>query len=497
MVFTGHAVGWIRQSSDAQHSIESQVCAFELFCERNDFNRVTTIEFVGSAMDDNPATFFDAMRKQGIRAYDDLHRMLEARDIDVLWAIDSTRFGRAKWLINHVIEFTVAHGAVTYADGIGVINPDNFDAMVAISSIGSQADVKRLHGSRAIQTRRNKADKGIPATGVIPWTHERRFDGYGTLIGVDIRDSARVAMGKLGDLLLAGESYRECARLMTADGFDHFSKHHYVRRIAFHPMMFGHMPYKFRDKPQGEWLFEAGHHLPDGAYVAYNVIEPIWGERTPQIIVELKARLSANGGRGSRAEAVNPFYKLVHCASCGAYMNYAKVQSRGYSWEYLRCQKRCEGNPSFTRLDVLKRWMTEAIETALQNGVLLVGNDNNRLELWQAQVKRAEADILTHERQLEGLAIKEIERPDMSHIYVKQIDKKRAQLKSMLADLNLLKANRPYDTQRELDAMERIKKLDVSKLWGLDNAVVNQVLRDAMGQARLYIQEYDLEIRLG
>jgi len=477
-----------RQSTEQQMSLDEQERLGRAYAEGHQMKIIALWRVVGGTSEEDITQFFEGMRRQGVRAYDDLKRLWDSRAFDVLWALDATRIGRAKWLYAHMIERTISSGAEVHLHNGGIINMQNFDVMVGVTSIGSKADIQRLHGERAQATRRNKADQGIPPTGMILWTHERVFDPSGKVIGVQLKEGSRAVLARMGRLVLAGYSYRDISRMLTVEGYPHMREHGHVLRVLFHPLVHGHIGYRFAGKPDGVWKLESGHRLPAGVHMAYDVLPVAWSPSVhTDVIQELKSRLKENGGRGSRAEAVNPFYKLVKCGVCGAYMNYAKVRSRGYVYEYLRCHGRCEDNRAFTRLDLLRDWMGRALRQAIREGILLVGDQTDRVAVWQAQMTQLETAMERQERMVSQLILNEAERPDLAHLYLPQINSQRQILKSLQTELVTLRAARPVDPVYGQRALSDIEAMTVDNLWQMSNADINRILRDAMGETRLYL----------
>lgn len=492
--FTGHWVGWIRQSSDSQHSIQAQTQAFNDFCDKHGITDRTVIAFVGSAMDNDPMTFFDRMRNEGVTAYDDYADLMRSGRVAGVWALDPTRYGRKKWLYSYMVEFAVDNGVVIYADGIGIINDSNFDAMVAISSIGSQADVKRLHGERAYQTRCDNCDAGIPPTGVVPFMYRILRDDTGARVGIEAREEYRPLMNLATDLILEGASYRSISDQITARGFDHFSRHHYVRRIFYNPILHGHMGYCVNDKNDGMWKIEAGHLIPSGVYMAYDV-NPVWwsDDILPDVVSELSYRLLQNGGRGSRGDTKNPFMGLVKCARCGYNMNYQCIKSQGYENEYLRCQGRCGARN--IRLGDVSDWFRERIEIALKHGILTLNQDNSPMVQWRGRLAQIEADIAEYKNQLRKLALEMITASSrVRGVYQGQMDKLDGILDGLELDRRNLLRNRPLDPKRQKLALEELQALTVDAFFKLTPGEMNGILRDLVGDARVFVEDYRFEV---
>ena len=489
MDFEGNVLGWIRQSSDSQHSKASQLSAFEAFCEQNHFSRVQSIAFTGSAMSNDPTIFFDEMRKQGITAYDEYKNLIDSRAIDFIWAITPSRYGRSKWLYNYMVQYAIDNGARVYAEGVGVINEANFDAMVALTSIGSQADVKRLHGARALQTRLDNMARGIPPKG-FPWTHEEIRNEKGKLSGIKIKPDARLPMRLATEYLLDGRSYREISERMTRAGYKHFAAHHHVRRIFYNPILHGHIGYRHQ-RQSAIWLFEDGHTIPDGVYMAYHVLPPLWDAEThPHVIHELKKRLVSNKGSSNRYRTKNPLLKLVKCGGCGANMNYHQPNGR---WEYLRCQKQC--GAKLIRLDQVIAYIDTLLRIAIDKGYVSLVNNNNETGMWRQKHDAIQKDIDRVDQLITGYLEMEVKRPEYADRYAILIDDETKNIKLLKSELAKLKQAKPVNPMVAQTALSDLKEMTLEAFWVLEPREINGILHRLLVNRRVYVTNGGLEMR--
>jgi DNA-directed RNA polymerase subunit RPC12/RpoP len=500
MEFKGHWLGWCRQSSDTQHSLSAQITEFHKFCDQHpEITKRTVIQFVGSVTDDNPMTFFDRMRNEGVTAYDEYSALIETGTVNGIWAIDKTRYGRESWITGFLIKFPINRGVLVYAEGFGLIDQPNADVMTALASIGN--DVTALTwGSRALATRRKKCDMGIPPTGQVPWTHRLVLDGT-TLTGVAIIPESRTALLRAAEMMLRGESYQYIYKTMYSDGFSQFYHHNEVRKIFNNPMLYGHMAWKHAYVPDGLWKLKpppshwvqvdsdpSTWWVPKDSYVAYDVIEPIFPPDMLQPMIDnVTARFKKNGGRGSRANTKNPFLGLMKCLHCGANMNYILIKSSIYGTAYLRCQAQC--GAKMVPFRWLLDWMDARLQAGLDSGMLGLKEQTNQLELWQDKANRIQAELSKLEDQLRTAALRELDAPDarMREMYQGIIDDKRTTIHALESDLRSHQQQKPIDPQHQISAIEHFYADTLDIFWELTPGEQNGILWGLMGPARVYI----------
>jgi len=478
MKFTGHCVGWLRQSSDTQHSLGAQKAAFDDFVAYHEFDRVTVFSHVASATEDDPAIFLaDASNE-----YNEFKQLLMDGAVDVVWAHDKTRLGRAKWLINHMIEFAINHGAVVYTPGMGAIDRNNFDAMVAISSIGSTADISRLHGERANATYIDKIRRGIPARR-IQWTHEYVYQD-GDIIGVQLNPAARVFFDDITPDLLDGMPFYQLGELTIAEyPYVPLTVPHNFRRLVWSYMAHGHLMWQ-RGTHRREQLYhiEAGHPLPDGVVMAYGVIDSVWDDDTHPLVIEDLKRREKQFGRYVGNRIKNPFNRVFYCRACGHPLGYARVKSK---YEYVRCRQGCKTN---IPIEHLQAWFTAQIEYALDHGILELSlPEENTLEQWQGQVDDLQRRVDQQQGVLNELILQSARHPELQSIYSAQIKQQSDILMTLNAQLKTAQAKKPIQKSKPDEVLNDIRQITIDGLWQLPPLKTSRILRALIGGIKLYV----------
>lgn len=499
MDLTGlRVVGLLRQSSDQQASLAEQEAQFRQFATRHNMIIIRCWRVIGSVTEENPELFYKEMRARGVTAYDDLDTLWSTRGFDVLWAFDKTRIGRETWLYNNILSRTARAEATVVLHNGGVIESHNSEMMAAFTSIGIRSDIDRLHDERTQKTFKSKADEGIPPFSSHLWTHELIKDKKGQNRGLKVRADAMAFVDIATELLLAGESYRQMAIQMKKHGATKLSRKSGVMRMFNHPNAHGHVGYRLR-RQFGAWIFEDGHVIPDGVHMAYNVCPALWeGELHSQVKHELVRRLNVNDhGRYNRRISRNPFADLLYCGLCEYPLAYDRVQQK---YEYISCQSYqsgatdCPNRKPMIRLEFFKDFFDAQIRYALEHGILSLHQQqqDNRLDTWQSDLNRYNAQLAEINRVLGQLVLDRAKSPELASIYDTEIDNQAAQRKLIESQISKLKASRPTDPDISLVAIEDIRQMTVDRLWSLPPGDINGYLKRLMGDTRIYMVGYDI-----
>ncbi len=490
-------VGLLRQSSDQQASLDEQEAQFKAFVKEHNLTIIAQWRVIGSAMEDDPEQFYKDMRSNGVTAYDDLRDLWSSKGFDILWALEPTRIGRAKWLYNNIIERTASSGASIYLHNGGVIDAQNVDAMVAITSIGSKADVHRMHDERAQKTYKDKADRGIPPRGVPLWTHQVIRNKSGEPVSLEIKSEAQLAIDHATILFLDGASYGDIANAMTTRGIIKLSRKYGVRRTFTNPLAHGNITH-MNARNYGMWAFEQGHIIPDGIHVSYNVCPSLWvGNKHTRVKHELKRRMTEHRGRYNRRISRNPFAGLFICGLCG-YAMVHETSNTKRSQQYIACRSHknyktnCNNKP-WVKIEFLRDWLDIQIRFALDEGVLTLTPPNAiERDTWKSDINRYETEAIEIKRVLGQLILDRATDPDLTAIYTQQINEKKSQLDLIGSQLAHLKNQQPADPVAQSQTIEVIRKLTVDKLWTLPPGDINGILHQLIGQARIYMVGYDI-----
>jgi len=419
--------------------------------------------------------------------------MIQGGEVDGIWAIDPTRYGRAKWLYNYMIQYAVDHQVNIFANGVGVINESNFDAMVAITSVGSQAAVKKLNGARAQATYRAKMKAGIPPRGRPIWTHEMIRDGVKP-VGVVVRDWARPIIRHLTDLLLGGYSYYDMERELKPL-YSQIRGHESIRFLLWNPMVHGHIARYHKDKI-GLWRLEPGHPMPDDkAEIEYNVVPPLWDSEThARVKVNLAHRLASGQGRYNARSSKNIFRGLLLCAVCERPVS---MKTTRRTLHYLVC-----GNPdckpqSSTKLENLKAFMDRYLRDGLARGVLMVEGNGHALQDWQDLIDDIQTLIAQTNAIISNLIDEKVRNVDHAELIQEKIDTQTVRVKQLQKRLHRVQLDKPASQEMQHDAMQRMADIGVDQFWELPYGEQNQLLHELIGAVRIYIRGdtiYDIRV---
>ena len=510
-MYQGHAVGWLRQSSEEQHSLDAQKQAFEKFVDANDFSRITILQHIGPASEENTIAFF----RDAPAVYDEYEQLMTSGCVDVVWAIDKTRLGRGKGILGTMIQLPIKHGAKIYVPGVGEINNDNAEFHGALMSIGSKQDITRLLGPRAQETHMKRVGQGMPYKGHLPFTHDYIFDDKHDKIGVRVADEVRPFIRFVTDLLLSGHSYHTIAKKCNEMGYQHLKTRHgrktakntifrqnNIAYMLFNPISHGNSWVRFNKTTRGAtvygvWAFDPDSQdiPPDIDKIFWGVGEALWtGQVHEAVKHELRERKTRDLGAYNRHTSRNPFAGLLFCADCGRALRIHHVPNRPHA--YYRCISsqtwyvdNCQNRDAFT-LKSMQAQFDVILRQAINTGILTIQtqpNTQDQLSAWQHRKSQIESDIERIETTMSNLSLHMAQTPALVEAntrHILNLDKQKDQLH---AELSNLINEKPIDTREQQKTIGQLREITLDGFWQLPIPEQNAILRKLI-PTRIYMR---------
>lgn len=490
------AVSTKTQAEDERNSLPTQEADGRVACAENGWNVIDVLRVPGHSR-----RYIDIhecardMRAQGIDAFDKLIRYWDTWAFDVLVVRDGDRFARTQSLHAYIVEKTISIGATIFSLADGMIDEGNFRMWIAMGGYKAAGEIDSLVKKRQIGFDA-RARRGLPVNSKVVDSHRIERDPHtGKAIRVVVNESKRREWEDLAEVILEGIAWKQIEVEMF-ERFGHGSPlnqphqpHHYYR-IVYTPSFWGHNARHFKHSGKGPWIREAGHPIPDGVLMVYDVFEAVYtGEMADKIKAELTRREALKGNARPRGYR---FSGLFMCGHCG--YNLAYFQSPGYI--ALRCNSKYEQSPTRPDCDA-RKYLPEKKAVAYVDALLRHMVDSGDMsgftpdgttgaEKVQSNLAEVEKDIASLEKQIQRMILKQASVETVLYDHYDQaihdagerlarLQARRNQLQHDYTGLNNVHRTRAY---------QEIIQHSVDKFWEQEAHIINQLLRRLLGNSR-------------
>lgn len=516
------ALGWIAVSSQPQatedkFSLEKQEADIRQLCQQNNWDLVAMLKVPGFSRDYyTMAEAAEAMRGEGITAFDDLRRHIEGRTFNIFVTRDGDRFGRTLSLIAEVTGKVRDIGAQIYTLAGGAIDSKGATMWSAFAGLKAQSDIERLVEYRQAGSIKN-AQRGIPSGSKVICSHTLvRDPATGKAQKLIVNEEKRRLFEDAAELLIAGVGWNEMGVLLYHRGHVTQSGNAYAGaslHTLFHsPTLWGNTGYGYRRMVGGNkwfyglWCFDPQIPPPEGVLMFYNTHEPMLkGELAEKAQAEMRRRVDTIRGRAGSRET-GPFTGLVLCHYCGyaTSLRASHLRKDGTRLQYYGCVRQmarfaikvCESPRGYVTIPSLQKQITEKFLKPLMEGVsleeLLTPAGNPAANIRQ-QIDSIENEIETLRKQTQSLIRLQVKFPDMEDQYAEELRQTKiiqGNLESRLLELE------QQERQTGIHSAQRtaVKELRAvyDRFWEQDSRTINQMLHRLLGRWRFVLKDGEL-----
>lgn len=502
------AVSSERQADEEKVSLPEQERLARQWCDDNGYQVVRVLEVPGySRRESDIITALEEFAIQGVYAYQDLRRMWQNKEFDILVAYSHDRLGRSNTLHSWVVENVILEGMEIFliADG-GYVDLEDFRYKLAIGGMMVATPIDRLIRASAA-AKAKLIEQGLPIGAMVPLSHKLiRDPERGKALRIELNEELRPLFDDLAKLLLEGVAYNYLSKELYAR-FGYTTptgKRYHVNQffeLLYSPGFWGHMAKGFTTSSKngtqrGAWIFDETAPIPAGVIVARNVIPPVYtGELADQVKAELYRRMEIRGNR--KPSDTYRFAGLFICGVCGRSM--CTNSKPGYGRVGLKCSKafsRVVDEKCPERRLVSHRYLQEEINKLLEQLIegatpeIFAREPHNDKTAQRVQSLRSQAETL--ERKLGNLIDEQSNATNNAtrEMYRRQIERVGEQLERVNEELLTLERKldeEQYISREEVRTIQELRKLTLECFWKLPEREINQWLKRLMGKRRFVI----------
>ena len=448
----------------------------------------------------------DAARK-GIDAFYQLAQHWEARDFDVLIALDGNRFARTQALHAYITEQTIDVDARIYSLMDGWIDKQNYRMWIAMNGYKSAGEIDRFIAERD-KAMTARAAHGLPISSRIPISHVViRDPRTGKALQLEVDESKRRLWGDLATVVLEGIAW-DTIEVELFNRYGHVNDQgekyysNFMYRLIMKPIFWGHMARHHNSAnskngfKNGRWIYDESEPIPEGAVVFRNTHPPVWdGELADRIRQEIDRRKGVVRGNAT-SKYTHRLSGLAVCGACGHFMatHVGRNDYRG-----LRCPAsvgrprlpKCDNRGVWSERKVIAR-IDEFLRQMLRENTTNIFEDASPDSLhFQERITTLTAEIEELESQARTLIRRQLTATEnIQKLYDEELQKIGIQLKNMQDGLSRLQGESlaaQQTTAVQQATLEELADLTLENFWLQDSRVINQMLHRIMGNRRLVI----------
>lgn len=492
------AVSTGAQATDDRESLPEQRRILEAATARFGWRVVDTITVPGFSRSwYTYREFCEAAAADGMPDALRLFEHWQARDFDVLAALNTTRLGRDQSILAEVIRRTIDAGAVVYTEQGGFIDAQSQRMHIAMSGYATGAEMDELR-------RRHKfgmiarTKRGLPGSQP-PATHRLIRDERGRGVQLVVDESKRRLLDDMADLVIRERiALSELSAPLAARGHPVIAGrtlHKWLRT----PMTWGHSArfVKERHMTHGwTWVIDERQPVPEGVLLIRDTHEAAWtGEVAEQLKAELLRRNQVSAGNRALS-ASRLFSGLLVCAECGGGFSYHvadRATLRGpVTHTYLYCAgRKARTCPApLVRLPAilpdLCAFMDRVIAAPDVQALFAVAEPADPTP---ARMVALQAEQEAAENRARALIRKQAQAP--AALWAMYDDELRAladQLVTLQSEHLRLAASAQHSQQRD-QAASRLRSADPAWFWSLPEPAQNQLLHALLDRARFVVHD--------
>lgn len=506
------AVSTPEQAKDETQSLETQEKELRAIAEARGWQVVDVLSVPGFSRDyiTLEECADDMLKaKQPITAMRDLKTHLTRRDFDVLMVRDADRFGRTQTLVSQIAEtICIRLGLKIYSQMdnqlVEGLQARFWAAMTGLRAASDQDKRKKyLHDGMM-----NRAARGLPISSRIPFSHVLiRDPKTGKALRLEVDESKRRLWDDVASLVLEGvgwlnlenELYRRFGYVNT-DGRAFQRNTFYA--LFLNPVFWGHTAAGHRKDKRigfghkyGLWAIEAGHDVPKGVTIFYDVGQPVYtGELAERLKAELRRRATVIRGKATSGHT-NPFTGLLLCGKCGYSLTYVRLSGKNATYHCVshyfadeRSRPDCDQYRFYLYEErYLKPYFNNLLAKMLEAGTPDVFMDEPPPD-GSVRLEQLEAEISSVERQTRNLIQLQAQADEaVRSLYDAEIQQAAERLKilrNVLVDARHLTQSTEQSRRQRQQAYDDIYRLGLDGFWQQDSRSINQQLHMLTGDRR-------------
>lgn len=447
-------------------------------------------------------------RKRNIDAFDKLIDYLKTCEFDVFWCRDANRFARKASLLHYIVEMIVEEcHAVIYSQNDGLwVDEKNMDMWATMKGYSVRAEVKWLV-SATRDGLKKRAERGLTTTHV-PFSHLLIRDERLKPIRVEVDESKRRLFDDLHRLIVDERMPFNGIEKILYERFGHVAKDGkpYGDNIMYyflhHPLTWGITTYGVNRKSNrsnflGRWTFDDSEPPPPEVDVFRDTVTPVYqGEQADALRAELIRRKDMVGRR--RPDNTTAFSGLFICGKCFYTMvvrtnDYGRARRTPYALQCNSSRNHFQFRPDCDeRASVSIKRIREYVETLLVQMIetrdlsLLIPEAKNleqQIALVQAEASELRATLDNLIRLQAGAHV------STQTAYQRTIDETGQQLERVERAVRRLQSEQQRQRAERQTAGAALDAIAAygDDFWGLDEAVINQLLRRLLGPYRFVV----------